>query len=85
MLSIMYWKGHGFVEFCQAYLSLRRISILFLRKHIHKLIFSCLQIKKHIKGGEGHEGGIFTVEAPLHASNVQALDPVTGYDWTPSS
>ncbi|PPE01333.1 hypothetical protein GOBAR_DD01659 [Gossypium barbadense] len=26
----------------------------------------------------GHEGGIFTVEAPLHASNVQVLDPVTG-------
>ncbi|EEF29408.1 mitochondrial ribosomal protein L24, putative [Ricinus communis] len=35
-------------------------------------------VKKHIKAGEGHEGGIFTVEAPLHASNVQVLDPVTG-------
>ncbi|OMO54428.1 Ribosomal protein L24 [Corchorus capsularis] len=35
-------------------------------------------VKKHIKGGPGHEGGIFTVEAPLHASNVQVLDPVTG-------
>ncbi|KAH9729778.1 KOW domain-containing protein [Citrus sinensis] len=35
-------------------------------------------VKKHIKGGEGHEGGIFTVEAPIHASNVQVLDPVTG-------
>ncbi|CAL1383006.1 unnamed protein product [Linum trigynum] len=35
-------------------------------------------VKKHIKGGEGHEGGIFTVEAPLHASNVQVVDPVTG-------
>ncbi|KAJ4968094.1 hypothetical protein NE237_014795 [Protea cynaroides] len=35
-------------------------------------------VKKHIKQGQGHEGGIFTVEAPLHASNVQALDPVTG-------
>ncbi|KAL5796667.1 hypothetical protein ACOSQ2_001487 [Xanthoceras sorbifolium] len=34
--------------------------------------------KKHIKGGEGHEGGIFTVEAPIHASNVQVVDPVTG-------
>ncbi|CAI0434016.1 unnamed protein product, partial [Linum tenue] len=39
---------------------------------------SCWQVKKHIKGGEGHEGGIFTVEAPLHASNVQVVDPVTG-------
>ncbi|XP_042517021.1 50S ribosomal protein L24-like [Macadamia integrifolia] len=35
-------------------------------------------VKKHIKQGQGHEGGIFTVEAPLHASNVQSLDPVTG-------
>ncbi|XVE73096.1 hypothetical protein DITRI_Ditri11bG0090300 [Diplodiscus trichospermus] len=34
-------------------------------------------VKKHIKQGPGHEGGIFTVEAPLHASNVQVLDPVT--------
>ncbi|OIW12658.1 hypothetical protein TanjilG_24591 [Lupinus angustifolius] len=36
-------------------------------------------VKKHIKQGQGHEGGIFTVEAPLHASNVQVVDPVTGY------
>lgn len=43
------------------------------------LIWICVQVKKHIKGGEGHEGGIFTVEAPIHASNVQVLDPVTGY------
>ncbi|KAF3455977.1 hypothetical protein FNV43_RR00620 [Rhamnella rubrinervis] len=35
-------------------------------------------VKKHIKQGQGHEGGIFTVEAPLHASNVQVIDPVTG-------
>ncbi|GMH02407.1 hypothetical protein Nepgr_004246 [Nepenthes gracilis] len=35
-------------------------------------------VKKHIKQGQGHEGGIFTVEAPLHVSNVQILDPVTG-------
>ena len=36
-------------------------------------------MKKHIKQGQGHEGGIFAVEAPLHASNVQVVDPVTGY------
>ncbi|PON74219.1 Ribosomal protein [Parasponia andersonii] len=36
------------------------------------------EVKKHIKQGQGHEGGIFTVEAPLHASNVQVIDPVTG-------
>lgn len=41
-----------------------------------------LQVKKHIKQGQGHEGGIFTVEAPLHASNVQIVDPVTGYGIT---
>nr|GMC80217.1 50S ribosomal protein L24 [Ipomoea batatas] len=35
-------------------------------------------VKKHIKQGHGHEGGIFTVEAPLHVSNVQVVDPVTG-------
>lgn len=35
-------------------------------------------VKKHIKQGQGHEGGIFTVEAPLHVSNVQIIDPVTG-------
>ncbi|XP_030545967.1 50S ribosomal protein L24-like [Rhodamnia argentea] len=34
-------------------------------------------VKKHIKQGQGHEGGIFTLEAPLHVSNVQVLDPVT--------
>ncbi|XP_020102995.1 uncharacterized protein LOC109720357 [Ananas comosus] len=37
-------------------------------------------VKKHIKQGQGHEGGIFSIEAPLHVSNVQVLDPVTGYD-----
>ena len=42
---------------------------------IHYILF--LQVKKHIKQGQGHEGGIFTVEAPLHVSNVQVLDPVT--------
>jgi len=40
-----------------------------------------LQVKKHIKQGQGHEGGIFTVEAPLHVSNVQVVDPVTGYGY----
>ncbi|XP_059625892.1 uncharacterized protein LOC132268965 [Cornus florida] len=35
-------------------------------------------VKKHIKQGQGHEGGIFTIEAPLHVSNVQVLDPATG-------
>lgn len=46
------------------------------------LSLALLQVKKHIKQGQGHEGGIFTVEAPLHASNVQVVDPVTGYGIT---
>ncbi|KAK8945978.1 hypothetical protein KSP40_PGU012489 [Platanthera guangdongensis] len=37
-----------------------------------------LNRQKHIKQGQGHEGGIFTVEAPLHVSNVLVLDPVSG-------
>ncbi|XP_039822562.1 uncharacterized protein LOC120684745 [Panicum virgatum] len=36
-------------------------------------------VKKHIKQGEGHTGGIFSIEAPLHVSNVQVVDPVTGW------
>ena len=40
---------------------------------------SSFQVKKHIKQGEGHTGGIFSIEAPLHVSNVQVVDPVTGY------
>ncbi|XP_015698907.2 50S ribosomal protein L24-like [Oryza brachyantha] len=32
-------------------------------------------VKKHIKQGEGYTGGIFSIEAPLHVSNVQVLDP----------
>lgn len=35
-------------------------------------------VKKHVKRTETHEGGIFSKEAPLHVSNVQLLDPVTG-------
>ncbi|CAO2147557.1 unnamed protein product, partial [Urochloa humidicola] len=35
-------------------------------------------VKKHIKQGEGHTGGIFSIEAPLHVSNVQVVDPVAG-------
>ncbi|KAG6532135.1 hypothetical protein ZIOFF_005973 [Zingiber officinale] len=35
-------------------------------------------VKKDIKQGQGHEGGIFSIEAPLHVSNVQVLNPVTG-------
>ena len=53
---------------------------VYFETEYHFQIFS-LQVKKHIKQGQGHEGGIFTVEAPLHVSNVQVVDPVTGYAW----
>lgn len=36
------------------------------------------QVKKHIKRTKEQEGGIVSIEAPLHVSNVQVLDPVTG-------
>ncbi|KAH7447343.1 hypothetical protein KP509_01G102200 [Ceratopteris richardii] len=36
-------------------------------------------VKKHIKRTETTQGGIFDKEAPLHVSNVQLLDPVTGF------
>ncbi|XP_051147544.1 uncharacterized protein LOC127262776 [Andrographis paniculata] len=35
-------------------------------------------VKKHVKQTQGNAGGIFTMEAPLHVSNVQIVDPVTG-------
>lgn len=53
--------------------------LYFLVKFLSLSCKSLSQVKKHIKAGEGHEGGIFTVEAPLHASNVEVVDPVTGY------
>jgi ribosomal protein L24 len=37
-----------------------------------------LQVKKHIKRTKEQDGGIVTIEAPLHVSNVQVVDPVTG-------
>lgn len=46
-------------------------------------LFCFMQVKKHIKQGQGHEGGIFTVEAPLHVSNVQVVDPATGSGYYP--
>ena len=48
------------------------------------ICFVTQQVKKHIKQGQGHEGGIFSVEAPLHVSNVQVIDPVTGYELSVS-
>ena len=35
-------------------------------------------MKKHVKRTEQQQGGIITIEAPLHVSNVALVDPVTG-------
>eukprot|EP00246_Nothoceros_aenigmaticus_P009130 TRINITY_DN24458_c0_g1_i1.p1 TRINITY_DN24458_c0_g1~~TRINITY_DN24458_c0_g1_i1.p1 ORF type:complete len:155 (-),score=19.88 TRINITY_DN24458_c0_g1_i1:394-858(-) len=35
-------------------------------------------VKKHIKKTDKNPGGIVTMEAPLHVSNVQLVDPVNG-------
>jgi len=35
-------------------------------------------VKKHLRRTEGNPGGIVTMEAPLHVSNVQLVDPVNG-------
>lgn len=34
--------------------------------------------KKHVKRTENQPGGIVTIEAPIHVSNLSLLDPVTG-------
>ncbi|KAI4304161.1 hypothetical protein MLD38_039711 [Melastoma candidum] len=49
-----------------------------IRSQIRVIVTGKNLVKKHIKQGQGHEGGIFSVEAPLHVSNVQVVDPVTG-------
>lgn len=35
-------------------------------------------VKKHIKRTENNPGGIITMEAGIHVSSVQCLDPITG-------
>ncbi|KAJ7514357.1 hypothetical protein O6H91_23G040600 [Diphasiastrum complanatum] len=49
-----------------------------IRKDNHIIIEGRNLVKKHIKRTEGNPGGIVTMEAPIHVSNVQHIDPVTG-------
>ncbi|VAH92766.1 unnamed protein product [Triticum turgidum subsp. durum] len=49
-----------------------------MKNHLVICMLTYFQVKKHIKQGEGQTGGIFSMEAPLHVSNVQVIDPVTG-------
>ncbi|GJZ40609.1 integrase, catalytic region, zinc finger, CCHC-type containing protein [Tanacetum coccineum] len=48
-----------------------------IRSHNRVTVEGKNLVKKNIKQGQGHEGVIFTVESPLHVSNVQIFDPVT--------
>ena len=41
--------------------------------------FVYIQRKRHIKGTDEQPGGIFDVESPIAYSNVQLVDPSTGY------
>ena len=44
---------------------------IFLLTHVKR--------KRHIKGTDEQPGGIFDVESPIAYSNVQLVDPSTGY------
>jgi large subunit ribosomal protein L24 len=35
-------------------------------------------VKRHVRSGPNRPGGIFEVEAPIHASKVMPLDPEQG-------
>ena len=35
-------------------------------------------VKKHVKRTEGNQGGVITMESPVHYSNVNLVDPMTG-------
>lgn len=36
------------------------------------------QVRKHIKGSAEYRGTIVSIEAPIHVSNIQLVDPATG-------
>ncbi|RXH74019.1 hypothetical protein DVH24_016841 [Malus domestica] len=44
--------------------------------------YSVIASKETYQAWQDHEGGIFNVEASLHASNVQVVDQVIGYGCT---
>lgn len=35
-------------------------------------------VRKHVRPTEGQAGGIISIEAPIHVSNVNVVDPSTG-------
>jgi large subunit ribosomal protein L24 len=54
------------------------------RQHRRVWLSTADQVKKHIKRSKEQEGGIVSIEAPLHVSNVQLVDPVTGCAASPT-
>ena len=48
------------------------------RKENRLLVEGLNLVKKHVKRSGENPGGIITMEAPIHYSNVNLVDPVTG-------
>ena len=48
------------------------------RKENRLLVEGLNLVKKHVKRSGDNPGGIITMEAPVHYSNVNLVDPVTG-------
>lgn len=48
------------------------------RKENRLLVEGLNLVKKHVKRSGDNPGGIITMEAPIHYSNVNLVDPVTG-------
>jgi ribosomal protein L24 len=53
---------------------------------LHSLLsaFFLGQVRKHVRPVGETAGGVFSVESPIHYSNVALVDPVTGYAPLPS-
>ena len=48
------------------------------RKENRLIVEGLNLVKKHVKRTEGNQGGVITMESPVHYSNVNLVDPVTG-------
>ena len=47
------------------------------RKENRMIVQGCNLVKKHVKKTAKAEGGVFSIEAPIHYSNVNLVDPNT--------
>ena len=48
------------------------------RKENRLIVEGMNLVKKHVKRTEQNQGGVISMEAPIHYSNVNLVDPVTG-------